>query len=880
MVKEKMAASKAGNDPAFDKEGLVSISDLLTLERAELLERLNSSEAGLDPQEAGRRLGVYGKNELVQRKKENRLVKFGRYFADPLSLILLAAGSLTVLTGDPVSAAVIFTIVVLSSSLQFVQERRAERASEELSRKVALTATVMRGGERKEVPLADLVPGDIVLLSSGDIVPAGCRILDSKDLYIDQSVLTGESFPVEKSAGALREDMVQESANWTNYLFLGTSVTGGSAKAVVVRTGRSTEYAHIVERLVQRRPLTEFERGSRRFGYLIMRVTIVLIVFVFLINVLDERDLLQSLLFSVALAVGLTPELLPMIITINLSEGALHMSRKDVVVKRLESIQNYGSMDVLCTDKTGTLTENEVAAVKFVDARGEDDALVLQLSYINSSMGTGIKSPLDAAILSHGGVDAGEIEKIDEIPFDFVRKKATVVVRRGPETILITKGAPEEVIKDARTYELKGKRRPLDQEALGSIAELSRSMSLDGLRLLAVAFRPVGHERRSFSVDDEVDLVFVGFVAFLDPPKESAKDSIKVLQGSGIELKIITGDSDLVTKKVCSEIGLQVTGVLTGRDIEKMSKADLGNAVERANIFARVNPSQKDDIILALKANGHVVGYMGDGVNDAPSIRAADVGISVNNAVDVAKGAADIILMKNDLRVLNDGVMEGRKTFGNTMKYIQMGISSNFGNMFSAAGASIFLSFLPMLPLQLLLLNLLYNLSETTIPTDNVDQEYVERPKRMNIRYIREFMIFFGPISSIYDFLTFGALIFLFHATDAMFQTAWFVESIATQTLIVFAIRTRKRPFFRSRPSLPLVVTTVLVVSFALMLPFSPLSGIFSFVPLPPSFYIFLIVFVASYFLLVELMKSLFYRRHSQDLDESEEGKGSGLGTN
>ena len=438
MVKEKMAASKAGNDPAFDKEGLVSISDLLTLERAELLERLNSSEAGLDPQDAGRRLGVYGKNELVQRKKENRLVKFGRYFADPLSLILLAAGSLTVLTGDPVSAAVIFTIVVLSSSLQFVQERRAERASEELSRKVALTATVMRGGERKEVPLADLVPGDIVLLSSGDIVPAGCRILDSKDLYIDQSVLTGESFPVEKSAGALREDMVQESANWTNYLFLGTSVTGGSAKAVVVRTGRSTEYAHIVERLVQRRPLTEFERGSRRFGYLIMRVTIVLIVFVFLINVLDERDLLQSLLFSVALAVGLTPELLPMIITINLSEGALHMSRKDVVVKRLESIQTTAAWTCCARTRPARSPRTRWRRSSSLTP-GEDDALVLQLSYINSSMGTGIRA------LGRGHLvpwrrgrrrdreDRRDTLRLREEEGDRGRQK-------GPETILITKG--------------------------------------------------------------------------------------------------------------------------------------------------------------------------------------------------------------------------------------------------------------------------------------------------------------------------------------------------------------------------------------------------------------------------------------------------------
>ncbi len=848
-----------------DVSKLISKEDILTLEAKEVLGRMGTSEAGLSSQEAGSRLQRFGPNEVITRKRRSAPLKFLSYFLDPLSLILLIAGTLTILTGNPIDATIIYIIIVLSVSLQYFQEHRAEKASDELTKKVAITATVMRDGKRQELHPSLLVPGDMVLLSGGDIVPAGCRIVRSKDLFVDQSALSGESLPAEKMPGALSGDRIGEASEWTNYLFMGTSVLSGSTEAVVVRTGRSTEYAQIAERLVQRRPLTEFERGSRRFGYLIMQITIILVVIVFLINALNHRDLVQSLLFSVALAVGLTPELLPMIITINLSEGALHMSRKDVVVKRLEAIQNYGSMDILCTDKTGTLTENKVSLVKFVDSRGNDDQRVLQLSYVNSYFETGLKSPLDGAILARGGIDPRAYEKLDEIPFDFVRKRVSVAVRRGDEALLVTKGAPEEILRCVKSYRLDGKELPLDDEIMNNISALSTALSADGLRLLGVAYKRVDTAKSVFVATDETDMVFAGFVAFLDPPKESAKEAIRALQTSGIALKILTGDSELVTKKVCRELGFEITGVVLGRELEGKGEKELRAIVERVNIFARVTPVQKNDIMLALKKNNHVVGFMGDGVNDAPSLRTADVGISVNNAVDVAKESADIILMKNDLHVLNDGVLEGRKTFGNTMKYIQMGISSNFGNMFSAAGAALFLPFLPMLPLQLLLLNLIYNLSETTIPTDNVDDEYVKRPKRMDIQFIRDFMVFFGPISSVYDYLTFGVLIFFFHATGSLFQTAWFIESITTQTLIIFAIRTRKSPFYRSRPSLPLILSSAMVVTFALILPFSPLAELFSFVPLPPAFYAFLIVFVLSYFLLVELLKLLFYRRHTQD---------------
>jgi Mg2+-importing ATPase len=678
--------------------------------------------------------------------------------------------------------------------------------------------------------------------------------------------------PAEKLPGVLSKDKVSDTSEWTNYLFMGTSVISGSATAVVVRTGRSTQYAQIVERLSQRRPVTEFERSSKKFGYLIMQVTVMLVVAVFLINALNHRDLLQSLLFSIALAVGLTPELLPLIITVNLTEGALHMSRKDVVVKRLESIQNYGSMDVLCTDKTGTLTENKVTLVKFVNALGNDDEKVLQLSYLNSFFETGFKSPLDGAILTHKEVETKEYEKLDEIPFDFVRKRVSVVVRNGSENIMITKGAPEEMLKCLRSYELEGKEVPMDDGSRDKISSLSTALSTDGLRLLGVAYKKVDGARTDFKVADEAGMVFVGFVAFLDPPKESAKDSIKALEKSGIQLKIITGDSELVTKKVCRELNFEISGIVLGKELEGKNDAELRDMVEKANIFARVNPTQKNDIIVSLRKNGHVVGFLGDGVNDSPSIRTADVGISVNNAVDVAKESADIILMKNDLRVLNEGVLEGRKTFANTTKYIQMGISSNFGNMFSVAGASLFLPFLPMLAIQILLLNLIYNLSQMTIPTDNVDDDYIEKPKRMDIRFIRNFMIFFGPISSIFDFLTFGVLIFYFHASGSLFQTAWFVESLATQSLIIFAIRTRISPFFKSRPSIPLIVSSFAVVAIGLILPYSPLAGAFSFVSLPLAFYGVLIVFVGSYFLLVELLKTWFYRHYSQDFRAEAEG--------
>lgn len=854
-------------DIRSDGNAPLTKAEILALSPQLVLEKLGTSvESGLGEEEAAQRLEAYGPNEVTSRRKGLGIGKFLSYFRNPLIIILLFAGTITMFTGEAVSAVVIYIIVAFSTVLTYAQEFRAEKASVKLSQRVSTTATVVRSGQKKEMPLSGLVPGDIVHLAAGDLVPADCRAIACRNLFIDQSTLTGESMAVEKSSRPISPDQIADSTEWSDYLFMGTSVVNGSAVAVVVATGARTSIAQIVQHLVQRRPETEFEKGSRRFGYLIMRVTFVLVAVVFLINALYERSLLESLLFAVALAVGLTPELLPLILTINLSEGALDMSRKGVIVKRLEAIQNYGSMDVLCTDKTGTLTQNKVALVQYVGVRGRPNCdAVLRLAYLNSVFETGLKSQLDDAILAHGGVDVAGYKFIEELPFDFERRRVSVIVRHGDEVLMITKGAPEGMFQASSRYDENGTVRELDQALVAQLRAMYERMSADGLRLLGVGYRKV-EDREDYGVGDEKDLVFTGFVAFLDPPKESAREALRMLERSGIVTKIVTGDSELVTRKVCSDLGFEITGIVLGSDLERMDEGQRRKAVEEANIFARLNPAQKSDVILAIKANGHVVGYLGDGVNDATSIRAADVGISVDNAVDVAKESADIILLKNDLRVLNAGVLDGRKTFGNTMKYIKMGISSNFGNMFSAAGASLFLPFLPMLPLQILLNNLLYDLSETTIPTDNVDEEYTKKPKKLDVRYVRDFMLFFGPISSLYDFLTFFILIFVFNATDAFFQTAWFVESIVTQTLVVFAIRTQRTPFFLSRPSLPLVLSTMAVVAFALLVPYSPLAVPFQLVHLPGGFYLFLAGVAITYLVLVDLLKVRFYRRHTLDV--------------
>ena len=872
------ASKKKDTEKTSSWSQSTSLDEIEAMPIEDVLAKLGTSTSGLTSGEARTRLEEYGSNELAKKKRRSGVIEVFYHLRNPLVFLLLFAGLIEgFVAQDAAGATIIFSIVLLSVFLDVYQESKAERSAEALKKRVVTTATVLRDNVKTEVKLSEVVPGDIFYLSAGDIAPADSRVINLKDLYMDQSALTGESYPAEKTA-ATTGAKVATMAEANNYLFLGTSVVSGTATAVAVKTGGSTEYGKIAKRLVGREPETEFERGLRRFGFLIMEVALILVIFVFFILAFlkpvfsggSTRDvILNSLLFSVALAVGLTPELLPMIVSVNLSKGAMEMSKKSVIVKRLASIQNFGNMDVLCTDKTGTLTENAITLVLHVDMEGRDDEKVLLYSFLNSYYETGLKSPLDDAILRYKHLDVKGFDKIDEVPFDFVRRRVSIVVEQEEKRLMICKGAPEEIARVCTQVELENDIFDSTHEKENKIEDDYHKLSSQGFRVLGVSYRRV-EEKPTYSVKDERDMIFLGFIAFMDPPKKSSKESIALLKKSGIELKILTGDNELVTRKVCEQLGFEIKGVVLGIEVAKLQDPALARIVETANVFARVSPAQKDRIMNALKRNGHVVGFLGDGINDATSMHTADVGISVDNAVDVAKESADIILLRKDLTVLNDGVLEGRKTFGNTMKYTLMGISSNFGNMFSAAGASIFLPFLPMLPTQILLNNLLYDMSEMTIPTDKVDEEYIQKPKRLDVTYIRNFMIFFGPISSIFDFLTFFVMLQLFSGYthfQALFQTAWFIESISTQTLVIFAIRTRKSPFWKSKPSKALFLSSVAVVGVALIIPYTLLGVWFKFVTPPLIFFGFLAVFIVAYLLLVEVLKRLFYRRYAQRLE-------------
>jgi P-type Mg2+ transporter len=855
----------------------MTIDELLSKPVDDLMAHLGASTSGLSSESAAKRLEIYGANELAKRKKRSAIVEFLSNFKSPLVIILMVAGLISGAFGEWANTIIIFAIVFLSVILDYYQESKAEKAAETLKEAVTTTATALRDGVKQEVKLHDIVPGDIVFLSAGDITPADARVINAKDLFVNQSALTGESFPVEKTVAPIKtkDPSITE---WTNYLFMGTSIVSGTATALVVRTGGLTEYGKIAKKLVQKQPETEFERGIKGFGFLIMQVTIVLVLFVFLINALlhpNTSGILNALLFAVALAVGLTPELLPMIITVNLSRGAIAMSKKGVIVKRLASIENFGSMNVLCTDKTGTLTENKITLVMHVDAEGKDDDNVLLYSYLNSFYQTGLKSPLDEAILVHEKIDTSAYLKIDEVPFDFVRRRVSVVVDKEKQRFFIAKGAPEEIMKVCSFCEIDGLPIDMTDEIRKKAEQKYFDLSSEGFRVLGVAYKKLREDKAVYTVNDESDMVFVGFVAFLDPPKETAKESLELLSKEGIELKILTGDNELVARKTCESLGFEIRGVALGSEIAKMNDDALARIVEEANVFARVTPVQKDRIITILKSNGHVVGFMGDGINDAPSLKTSDVGISVNNAVDVAKESADIILLKNDLTVLAEGVLEGRKTFGNSMKYIMMGVSSNFGNMFSVAGASLILplfgfDFLPMLPIQILLNNLLYDISQSTITTDNVDPEYVEKPKRWDIGYIKRFMLALGPVSSLFDFLTFFLMLFILFPMfpglphDKFFQTAWFIESLATQTFVIFVIRTRKSPFWKSKPGKYLTISSLTIIAIAIAIPYTFLGDkYFKFVRPPIEFFLFLILLIGTYLVLAELMKRWFFKRNA-----------------
>src|SRR5512143_2126654 len=755
---------------------------------AELLATLDCRAEGLDDAEAAARLARNGPNLLRPRAERAAVLEFLMHFRNPLVLVLLAASAIAGALGDMRSFVVISAIVLMSVTLDFVQEYRAGRAAERLKRQVALRASVVRGSRAREVAVAELVPGDVVQLAAGDLVPADGRVLEARDLFVNQALLTGESYPVEKHAGdTARGDDIAAAAN---AVCMGSSIISGAARVVLVRTGAATALGQIADTLAQRPPRTAFERGTQAFGNLILRLTLLLVLFVLLVNALFHRPLLESFLFAVALPVGLTPELLPMVVSVTLSRGAMRLARRRVIVKRLSAVQDLGGIDVLCTDKTGTLTEGRIRLERHVDAAGEDSDRVLELAYLNSHFESGIRSPLDDAILAHTHVDVGAWRKIDEVPFDFERRRVSVLVERGRARTLVAKGSPEDILRLCTGYEADGQTHPLDAAARARIQALFEALSRDGFRVLGIAWRQAPPQQDHAVVTDESELVFSGFAAFLDPPKASAAPALAALARDGIALKIVSGDDELVTRYICAQLGVTVSGVLTGGEIQGMSDPALHAQVERVNLFCRITPAQKTRILAALRARGHVVGFLGDGINDAPALHTADVGISVDSAVDVAKEAADLIMLEHDLQVLHDGVREGRRTFGNVTKYIMMGTSSNFGNMFSMAGGTLLLPFLPMLPIQILLNNFLYDLSEIAIPLDRVDGETLAKPRVWDMDFIRSFMLTLGPVSSAFDLLTFFILLYFFNANEALFHTGWFVESVVTQVLVTFFIRT------------------------------------------------------------------------------------------
>ena len=812
------------------------------------------SAEGLTSQQAAQGLADHGPNRFGVQRPRPLWWQYLAHLKNPLVLILLLASAVSAASGEAANALIIACIVWMSVTLDFVQEYRANRVAQKLSDSVMVHSTVLRDGQSVSLPVSELVPGDVVLLSAGDLVPADGLVLQARDFFVNQAMLTGEPYPVEKTARA--PAAVGDLQDATHAVFMGTSAISGSARVLLVKTGGETEMGEIAVSASRPSEPTSFEAGMRRFGMLIMRLTVLLVMFVLLANGLLHRPLLESFLFAVALTVGLTPELLPMVVSVTLSRGAMRMAAQQIIVKRQTAIQDLGSMDVLCTDKTGTLTEARIRLERHVDPLGQSSERTLELACLNSHFESGLKSPLDDAILAaaRSGFDAWT--KIDEVPFDFERRRVSVLLERAGERWLVVKGAPDDILALCTHCENPQTKAPqtLDEQMLERVRGTCHALEDEGLRVLAIAWRPVPPDHPHAVLGDESQLRLAGFVAFLDPPKDSAAQALALLQQDGVAIKVVTGDSERVTRHVCARLNLPVQGVLTGQEMAGMDDDALRARVASTQLFCRVNPTQKSRVIRALRARGHVVGYLGDGVNDAPSLHAADVGLSVDSAVDVAKAAADMILLRHDLGILHAAVLEGRRTFGNIMKYIMMATSSNFGNMFSMAAAVLFLPFLPMLPTQILLNNILYDLSEVTIPFDEVDAQELRQPRVMDMALIRRFMLTMGPISSLFDFLTFYLLLQVFHADEKLFQTGWFVESLCTQVLVIFVIRTHGHPL-RSRPHPLLTVTSLAVVALAIALPWTPLGAAFGFTTPPLAFHGVLAVMVVVYLALVEFAK-------------------------
>jgi P-type Mg2+ transporter len=838
--------------------------------RDALFAELGTCADGLTQAEADAHLLRVGPNDIAQSKHKGIGVEIYFRLRTPLNALLLSLAVVSWLTGDARAAVVIAVMVLLSVTLGFVQEHRSNRAAEALRAMVRTTASVYRRGEPDtiEVPIETLVPGDLVRLSAGDLVPGDLRLLTSKDLHVNQSALTGEAMPAEKLENA-SPDTTGDPFDQRNICFMGSNVLSGTATGVILQTGVRTYFGRIASSVAGTRAPTSFDRGITRFTWLMIRFIVVMVPAVFLINGFTKGDWLEALLFAVAVAVGLTPEMLPMIVTMNLAKGAMAMARKKVIVKRLNSIQNFGAMDVLCTDKTGTLTQNHIILQYHRDIEGKDSDRVLQFAWLNSHFQSGLKNLMDEAVLTYAKrpgaptVFSGQT-KVDELPFDFHRRCMSVVVDPGDGThLLITKGAVEEIFAICDEYWLERAGGKLDAGHLARAKQEAERLNGEGFRVVAVAYKVITAPKAAYSTADEKGLTLLGTIAFLDPPKEGVAAAIAALNRAGVAVKILTGDNDLITRTICRQVGLPVERIVLGGEVEKMDDAALDDAAGHATVFAKVSPEQKARVIDALQRRGHVVGYLGDGINDGPALKTADVGVSVDTAVDIAKESADIILLEKSLSVLEDGVIEGRKIFGNITKYIKMGASSNFGNMFSVLGGSIFLPFLPMAPIQVLTNNLLYDFSQTTIPTDNVDPDYLATPHKWDIGNLTKFVLVIGPISSIFDYATFFMMLYVFDCWNnpALFQAGWFVESLLTQTLIIHIIRTARIPFFQSRASLPLIFTTIAICTIGGVIPYTPLGTTLGFVPLPPLYWVLVMVMMATYAALTHLVKSWFVRR-------------------
>jgi P-type Mg2+ transporter len=830
-------------------------SPFWSLPTDQVLQQTHSTIAGLSCQDAKQRLIKYGANSLKQRHKSSAWMLLLNQFKSPIILILIFAAVLSIFLKDAADAIIILAIVIISGLLGFWQERGASNAVEKLLALVQVKATVLREDQSQEIPNEEVVPGDIVLLSAGKNIPGDCLVLESNDLSVAEAALTGETYPVDKFSGVLPAGTGLSQR--TNSLYLGTNVISGTAKAVVVHTGKETEFGKVSERLKLRPAETEFEHGLSKFGYFLMEVTLILVVLIFVANVYLKRPVLESFLFSLALAVGLTPQLLPVIVSVNLARGAKKMATKQVIVKRLPAIENFGSMNVFCTDKTGTLTEGAVRIHAAVDVEGQESDRVLLYAYLNAASESGYVNPIDEAIREHKTFDISSYQKRDEVPYDFNRKRLSILFKKENMHLIVTKGALKNILDVCSTVETAEGKTIAITDQQHKLHQQAEDLGSKGFRALGVAYRNFNQD--SFDKADETDMTFLGYLALFDPPKAGIADTLKELQQLGITPKMITGDSKAVAMSIIQQVGLPEPNVLTGSELEKLSDEALMHRVQQTTVFAEVEPNQKERIIIALKKAGNVVGYLGDGINDASALHAADVGISVESAVDVAKEAADIVLMQKDLNVLVEGVKEGRITFANTLKYVFMATSANFGNMFSMAGISLFLPFLPLLPSQILLTNLLTDFPELTIATDRVDRELVNKPRRMDIKFIRNFMIVFGLLSSVFDYLTFGALLLLLKAQPVQFRTGWFLESVISASLVVLVVRTRQS-ILNSKPGKYLLAATLATIGATIIIPWTPLATLLGFQPLPLSFVLVVGAIIATYVVTADLVKKIFYR--------------------